>query len=95
MAMFTVDSDAVLAQSAAIRGTVDRIQGESQAMLGQLVQLQSTWTGQASAAFQETVERWRATQRQVEEALAAVTLALESAGRHYADAEVTNAALFR
>jgi len=95
MAMFTVDSDAVLAQSAAIRGTVDRIQGESQAMLGQLVQLQSTWTGQASAAFQETVERWRATQRQVEEALAAITLALESAGRHYADAEVTNAALFR
>jgi early secretory antigenic target protein ESAT-6 len=95
MAMFTVDSDAVLAQSAAIRGTVDRIQGESQAMLGQLVQLQSTWTGQASAAFQETVERWRATQRQVEEALAAVTLALESAGRHYADAELTNAALFR
>jgi len=95
MAMFTVDSDAVLAQSAAIRGTVDRIQGESQAMLGQLVQLQSTWTGQASAAFQETVERWRATQRQVEEALAAITLALESAGRHYADAELTNAALFR
>ena len=95
MAVFTVDSDAVLAQSAAIRGTVDRIQGESQAMLGQLVQLQSTWTGQASAAFQETVERWRATQRQVEEALAAITLALESAGRHYADAEVTNAALFR
>ena len=95
MAMFTVDSDAVLAQSAAIRGTVDRIQGESQAMLGQLVQLQTTWTGQASAAFQETVERWRATQRQVEEALAAITLALESAGRHYADAEVTNAALFR
>ena len=95
MAVFTVDSDAVLAQSAAIRGTVDRIQGESQAMLGQLAQLQSTWTGQASAAFQETVERWRATQRQVEEALAAITLALQSAGRQYADAEVTNAALFR
>jgi WXG100 family type VII secretion target len=95
MAVFTVDSDAVIAQSAAIRGTTDRIQAESQAMLGQLVQLQSSWTGQASAAFQETIERWRATQRHVEESLAAITLALESAGRQYADAEITNAALFR
>jgi len=95
MSVFTVDSDAILTQSAAVSGTVERIRGEVSAMLGQLTQLQSSWTGQASGAFHGTVEQWRGTQRQVEESLAAITQALAVAGRQYAEAEVANLALFR
>ncbi|WP_296198598.1 WXG100 family type VII secretion target [uncultured Microbacterium sp.] len=95
MAVFTVDSDAVLTQSAQVQATVERLRAETQAMLSQLMQLQSAWTGQASSAFHGAVEQWRPAQRHVEEALGAITLALGAAGRQYADAEQANLALFR
>lgn len=95
MAVFSVDSDAVFAATGSIRGTIDRIQGESQAMLAQLTQLQSTWSGGAAVAFQSAVDQWRATQRQVEDALAGINQALAVAGRQYAEAEQASLALFR
>ena len=63
MAQFSVDSDAVLTATGAIRNTADRLQSETAAMLGQLTQLQSSWTGSAAIAFQSVVDRWRLTQR--------------------------------
>ena len=95
MAVFSVDSDAVLATTAAVRGTIERLQAESNAMMSQLVQLQTTWTGSASVAFQGVTDQWRATQRQVEESLAGINAALAAAARQYADAELATANLFR
>ncbi len=95
MAVFTVDSDSILTSTATVRGTIDRLQAESDAMLAQLTQLQSSWTGAASAAFSGVVEQWRATQRQVEESLAGINAALGAAGRQYADTEIAAASLFR
>ena len=95
MAVFSVDSDAVLASTAAVRGTIDRLQAESNAMLAQLTQLQGSWTGSAAIAFQGVVEQWRATQRQVEDSLTGISAALAAAGRQYADTEIAAASLFR
>ena len=78
-----------------MRGTIERIQGETQSMLAQLTQLQSAWSGAAAVAFQGTVDQWRATQRQVEDALAGINAALSVAGRQYAEAEQASLALFR
>ena len=61
MAVFSVDSDAVIAGTATVRGTIERLQAESTAMMAQLTQLQSTWTGSASVAFHGVVDQWRAT----------------------------------
>jgi len=95
MAVFSVDSDAVLTATAAVRGTIDRLEAESASMLAQLTQLQASWTGSASSAFHGVVEQWRATQRQVEESLAAINQALTTAGNQYAQAEQANLTLFR
>lgn len=95
MAVFSVDSDAVLSATSAVRGTIDRLQGETTALMSQLTQLQSTWTGSASVAFQSVVDQWRATQRNVEESLAGINAALATAGRQYADAEQSSMSLFR
>ncbi|HWI30277.1 MAG TPA: WXG100 family type VII secretion target [Microbacterium sp.] len=95
MAVFSVDSDAVLTSTAAMRGTIDRLQAETSTMLTQLTQLQASWTGGASLAFQGVVEEWRATQRHVDETLASISHALGTAGRQYADAELMTASLFR
>jgi WXG100 family type VII secretion target len=95
MAVFSVDSDAVIASTAAVRGTIERLQAESTAMMGQLTQLQSTWTGSAAVAFHSVIDQWRATQRQVEESLAGINAALAAAGRQYAEAEMATTSLFR
>ena len=93
MAVFQVDSDAVLASTAAIRGTIERVQAESAAMLAQLTQLQSS--GGAATAFQGVIEQWRGTQRTVEETLNGINQALGAAGRQYAETEQFTAGLFR
>jgi WXG100 family type VII secretion target len=95
MAVFSVDSDGLLTATAGVRGTIDRLQAESNAMMAQLTQLQSTWTGSASVAFHTVTDQWRATQRQVEETLSGISNALAAAGRQYAETESATASLFR
>jgi len=95
MAVFSVDSDAVLTATGAIRATGDRLQGETAAMLGQLTQLQGSWTGSAAVAFQSVIDRWRAAQRELEGALGEIGVALSHAGNQYAQTELTAAGLFR
>jgi len=95
MTAFSVDSDQVLSATSAVRGTMDRVHADTAAMLGLLTQLQASWTGQASVAFQDVVDQWRAAQRQVEDALGAINAALSTAGTRYAEAEAATLGLFR
>jgi 6 kDa early secretory antigenic target len=95
MSVFTVDSDAVLAATATIRATGDRVQSETASMLGQLTQLQGSWTGTASVAFQSVIERWRAAQREVDAALGDISTALGAVGQQYAQTEMAATGLFR
>lgn len=95
MAVFSVDSDAVLSATHTIRATGDRIQGDSAAMHAQLTQLQGSWTGTASVAFQSVIERWRAAQRELEAALGDISAALAVAGEQYAQTELATAGMFR
>ena len=95
MAVFSVDSDAVLTSTAAMRGTIERLQAETSTMLAQLTQLQASWTGGASVAFQGVVEQWRGTQRNVDDTLASISAALGAAGSQYAEAEQLTVSLFR
>ncbi len=90
-----VDSDAVFTATAAMRGTIERLQAESSALLAQLTNLQSQWTGAASGMFQGTVDQWRATQHQVEDSLAQIGTALTTAGNQYLEVEQANMSLFR
>jgi early secretory antigenic target protein ESAT-6 len=95
MTAYTVDIDAVLAATNAAKATAERIQSESAAMMNQLVQLQSSWTGAAAASFHACVDQWRAAQAQVEQALGSISLALGNAATNYADTERYAASLFR
>lgn len=95
MATFSVDSDAVLTTTAAIRGSIDRLEAESSALLAQLSSLQGSWTGTAAAAFHGSAENWRATHLQLTAALADINQALSVAGRQYADVEQSSTSLFR
>ncbi|WP_353113950.1 WXG100 family type VII secretion target [Microbacterium sp.] len=95
MSVFTVDTDAVHAAHGAARATMERLQSESAALMSQLTQLQSSWTGSASLAFQGCSEQWRGAQLHVEQALASIGAALGAAATQYADADQYSASLFR
>lgn len=94
MTRYQVDSDAVLSATGAVRGSIGRIQGEVSSLHGQLVNLQSSWSGQAATSFQAIVNEWKATQQRVEENLAAINQALAQAAQQYAEIEQHNARLF-
>jgi len=94
MSVFTVDTDAVFTTRLSAQATAERLQGDAAAMMSQLTQLQSSWTGAASLACQNAAEQWRGAQAHVEQALAAIAQALGSAGQLYAQAENDSMALF-
>lgn len=95
MSVFTVDTDAVQAANSAARATMQRLQADSSTLMAQLTQLQSSWVGTASNAFQGCAEQWRTAAMQVEQVLESIGTALGSAATQYSDADQFSASLFR
>ena len=94
MTRYQIDSEAVVAATSSVQAAASRIQADVSGLHSQLLQLQGSWTGQASAAFQTVVADWTATQRRVEESLQLLNAGLAQAGQHYAEIELQNARLF-
>lgn len=95
MSVFTVDTEAVHAAHGATRATIERLQSESATLMAQLRQLQSTWSGTASHAFQTCAEQWQGAQAHVEQVLESIGTSLGSVATQYADADQYSASLFR
>ena len=94
MARFVVDSDLIAAKSQQAHGHIDRLTVEVNGMTATLAELQNSWTGTASANFQEAMRSWRAAQAQLEQAVAQLNQALGTAAAHYAETEAVNARMF-
>jgi len=94
MTRFQVDSEAVLATTTALRGSIVRIQGDAATLQAQLTGLQSTWSGSAASAFQVAVGEWTGAYQRVEQALTALNEALMHAGQGYSDVEQQAARMF-
>ena len=94
MTTYHVDAAEVSAATQTVQAAIGRVQAEVGSLVGQLTGLQSSWSGQASTAFQAAVSDWRTTQQQVEQSLAQLSHALGIAATQYADAEQANARLF-
>lgn len=95
MSVFTVDTEAVEAAHGAARATIERLRSESATLMAQLRQLQSSWAGDASNAFQSCAEQWQGAQLHVEQVLESIGGSLGSAAVQYADADRYSASLFR
>jgi len=95
MSVFTVDTEAVHAAHGAVRATIERLQSESTTLMAQLRQLQTSWVGSASNAFQGCAEQWQGAQLHVEQVLDSIGTSLGSAASQYADADQYSARLFR
>ena len=94
MAQFIVDSEVIASKSAQAKAHVASSTAEVNGMTASLQDLQSSWTGSASTNFQGVLDKWRATQRQVEESIAQINEALSRAGVNYSDTEQSNASMF-
>ncbi|GAA4657450.1 WXG100 family type VII secretion target [Arthrobacter cryoconiti] len=94
MAQFNVNSEDLTLKSAAVKGSVDRIRMEVDAMKRNLLDLESTWTGAAATNFQALLQEWHATQIKVEASLESINSALSMAATQYAQAEDANTRMF-
>lgn len=94
MAQFNVNSDDLAVKSTAVRGSMDRIRAEVDAMQRNLMDLQSSWTGVAATSFQALMMEWHATQVRVEASLESINSALSLAAVQYAEAEDANTRMF-
>ncbi len=94
MSTFHIDSDSVMSTAQRAAGIAARLSEESALLLAELAGLESMWTGQASAAFQNTVNQWRNTSQVVEQSLISIQQALMHAAESYAEVEAANARMF-
>ena len=94
MAQFNVNSDDLVLKNSAVKGSVDRIRMEVDAMKRNLLDLQSTWTGSAATNFQALLQEWHATELKVEASLESINGALSTAATQYAQAEEANTRMF-
>ena len=94
MTQFQVDSEQVLAANSAIQSTIGRVQGDIEALHGQLQSLQDSWRGLAANQFQELALRWHATATTVQSQLGELGQALTLAAHQYEEIENANVRLF-
>lgn len=94
MAIYAVDSNEVLAAAAHVNTISADIRAQVHALMSDLIALEGSWTGAASANFRACVDQWGATQVRVEAALDAIGTQMNAAATLYADAEARSAALF-
>ncbi|WP_458107329.1 WXG100 family type VII secretion target [Arthrobacter sp. R3-55] len=94
MSVITVDTELLQLKSANVKGTVDRISSDVQAMRRGLEELEATWRGSAATNFQSLILEWSLTQSKVEASLASINLALSSAAASYSEVEQGNTQRF-
>lgn len=94
MSVFQIDTSDLLSKSQAVESTITRIQTDVGSMEMQLRQLQDSWKGSASLAFQDVITQWKATQVQVEQSLSSIRQAMAAASIQYDEAETANTQLF-
>lgn len=94
MSRFEVDSAQVASASSAVQSSVLGLTSEVDRMNRNLLDLQSSWRGQAATQFQAVAEEWRRTQDQVKASLEQISQALAAAATTYADAEAQAMRMF-
>ncbi|MDR1427293.1 MAG: WXG100 family type VII secretion target [Bifidobacteriaceae bacterium] len=94
MATYQVNAEMIATASSGVHKSMATISAEVATLMAQLNNLQSSWTGTAATAFAGVATQWQATQKQVEESLSAINVALTTAGQTYSEAESRATSLF-
>jgi len=94
MVAFRVDSEHMGQALAGAQSSLERVRVEASGLTTQLTGLEGSWQGDAAVAFQDLVQRWRATQAHVEESAASINAALSSAAQSYGATESEVRGLF-
>jgi WXG100 family type VII secretion target len=68
----------------------EEINGELRTLLSQLEPVSAGWKGQASAAFQQLMQRWNEDAQKLTQALQAIAESLDASTKNYSAAEDSN-----
>lgn len=87
MTQLRVDSELIEHAVVNTQLAIERVRTEHAALTANLENLQHSWSGEASAAFQGHVQRWRVVHQQIDEEISLLNQALAQAGNAYRTAE--------
>lgn len=94
MGQFSVAPETLMAVSGQVTSTAADIAGTLQNLRGTVSPLQSEWTGQAQAQFQQLWEQWETSARSLNEALDGIARLVGQAGQKYGETDAAIASSF-
>lgn len=94
MAGIRVTPEQLQGMSGRVSSGASSIEGELSTLAGALAPLGSDWGGLANQRFEQLWAEWQRSARGLHEALTGISLLLNQAGAHYAEAEHAIASSF-
>jgi 6 kDa early secretory antigenic target len=91
----SVSTDDVAAKAGTVAAQVTELESQVATLTTNMQSLSSTWTGSASAAFQDLYQTWKGQAGAIQQSLEAIGVALKAAGSNYDTVETQNTALLR
>ncbi|MGZ7495873.1 WXG100 family type VII secretion target [Corynebacterium sp. ZY180755] len=92
--LFRTEADVMLATAGRVDNTNNEVQSELTRLRGVVDSVRGSWVGQAQVSFDQLMERWNGSARNLQEALASISNNIRSNATHFEDVEASNAQTF-
>lgn len=92
--MFRTEADVMVDTATDVDGVNNNVQSELKRLNGVVEGLRGTWSGNAQVSFDNLMERYDKSAKQLNEALASISDNLRSNAENFSDVEATNSRAF-
>ncbi|WPF66523.1 MULTISPECIES: WXG100 family type VII secretion target [unclassified Corynebacterium] len=92
--MFRTEADVMVATAGRVDDTNSQVQSELTRLQGVVDGVRGSWAGNAQVSFDNLMERWNTSARELREALGSISENIRSNAHHFEDMEAQNAQAF-
>ncbi|MBC3186003.1 WXG100 family type VII secretion target [Corynebacterium sp. zg-331] len=89
--MLRTEADVMIATAGRVDDTNGQVQSELTRLQGVVDGVRGSWAGSAQVSFDNLMERWNTSARELREALASISENIRSNAHHFEDMEANNA----
>ena len=92
--LFRTEADVMVAAAARVDDTNDQVQGELGRLHGVVDGVRASWAGSAQVSFDNLMQRWNTSARELQEALVSISDNIRHNARSFEGMEAQNAQAF-
>lgn len=92
--IFRTEAEVMLATAGQVDDTNDQVQGELNRLRGVVDSVRGSWAGQAQVSFDNLMNRWDTSARQLQEALQSISENIRHNARSFESTEADNSQAF-